>query len=53
MICIGNLKYTMRYYEKEELYDLEKDPDEMHSEIDNSACAEQIEQMKMQLLHWY
>ena len=43
----------MRYYEKDELYDLEQDPDEMHNEIDNPVYAEQIEKMKMQLLNWY
>lgn len=53
MIRMGSLKYTMRYYEKDELYDLEEDPDEMHNEIDNPVYAEQIEKMKMQLLNWY
>ena len=53
MIRMNSLKYTMRYYEKDELYDLEKDPAEMHNEIENPVYAEQIAKMKMQLLQWY
>lgn len=53
MIRMGNLKYTMRLYEKDTLYDLDKDPHEMHNEIDNPVYAEQLNQMKLRMLTWY
>ncbi len=53
MIRMGNIKYTMRLYEKDELYDLDKDPYELENRIDNPAYAETAEVMKMRLLRWY
>ena len=53
MMRMGNLKYTMREYEKDELYDLDKDPDEQINEIDNPEYKEKLMEMKDYLLHWY
>ena len=43
----------MREYEKDELYDLDKDPDEQINEIDNPEYKEKLMEMKDYLLHWY
>lgn len=53
MIRMGSLKYTMRLYEKDELYDLAKDPDELHNEIDNPAYEGKLCEMKERMLSWY
>lgn len=53
MIRIGNLKYTMREYERDELYDLDADPDEQINEIGNPAYEDQLKEMKEYLLRWY
>ena len=53
MIRMGNLKYTKRLYEIDELYDLDKDPNELVNEIDNPAYAEKIKAMQDRMLSWY
>lgn len=53
MIRMGNLKYVMRLYEEDELYDLEKDPKELNNIIGNSAYAEDVQKMKNRMLTWY
>lgn len=53
MIRMGNLKYTRRLYEKDELYDLDKDPDEMVNRIDDPEYAEDIRKMQERMLSWY
>lgn len=53
MIRMGNYKYTMRLYEKDEFYDLEKDPMELHNAIEEPHYQEQIAKMKNRLLQWY
>lgn len=53
MIRMGNLKYTMRLYEKDELYDLDKDPYELHNEIDNEEYADQVLKFKLRLLQYF
>ena len=53
MCRMENLKYTMRLYEKDELYDLEKDPEEQVNEIDNPAYAGDILRMQQVMLKWY
>ncbi len=53
MIRMGNLKYIQRLYERDELYDLEKDPAEMVNEIDNPAYKEDVLKMKLRMLEWY
>ena len=53
MCRIGNLKYTMRLYEKDELYNLENDPDEQVNEIDNPDYVQDILRMQKVILKWY
>lgn len=53
MIRVKNLKYTMREYERDELYDLLTDPDEQVNLIDNPAYAEQIKVLRNRMLEWY
>ena len=50
---MGDYKYTMRLYEKDEFYDLKKDPMELHNMIDEKCYQDQIQKMKLQLLTWY
>jgi hypothetical protein len=49
----GNIKYTMRLYEKDELYDLDKDPKELYNQIDNLEYQEIIVEMKQRVLQFY
>lgn len=53
MIRMGNLKYVMRLYEKDELYDLEKDPKELVNRIDETEYQGDIAKMRNRLLQWY
>ncbi len=53
MCRMGNIKYTMRLYEKDELYDLDNDPDEQINEIDNPKYASTIVKMQSAILKWY
>ena len=53
MIRMGNLKYVMRLYEKDELYDLEKDPKELVNRIDETEYQGDIAKMRSRLLQWY
>ena len=53
MMRMGNLKYTMREYERDELYDLDRDPDEQINEIDNPEYKEKLMEMKDYMLRWY
>ena len=53
MIRMGNLKYTRRLYERDELYDLDKDPDELVNRIDDPAYAAAIRKMQDRMLTWY
>ena len=53
MIRMGNLKYVQRLYERDELYDLEKDPDELVNIIDDPAYASEILKMQQRMLSWY
>lgn len=53
MIRMGNLKYTKRYYEEDELYDLTKDPDEQVNLIHDASYASQLQQLKNRMLDWY
>ena len=48
-----NFKYVMRLYETDELYDLQKDPDEIVNEINNPNYAIELAQLKNRLLTWY
>jgi arylsulfatase A-like enzyme len=53
MIRMGKLKYTMRLYERDTLYDLERDPHEQVNRIDDPAYAERVARMRDRLLIWY
>ncbi len=53
MIRMGDLKYVMRLYEEDELYDLAKDPKELNNIIDDPAYADDIDKMKKRMLTWY
>ena len=53
MIRMGNLKYIKRLYEKDELYDLDKDPLELHNIIDDEAYAIDVLKMKDRMLTFY
>lgn len=53
MIRMVNLKYTYRLYEKDELYDLDKDPMELRNAIDDPAYSERLTEMKGRLLQYY
>jgi len=51
-IRAGNLKYGYNSIARDELYDLEKDPFEMHNLIDDPAYATRVEEMKDRLAQW-
>ena len=53
MIFDGKYKYVLRLSGTDEFYDLEKDPREMHNEINNEAYAADILRLKLEMLHWY
>jgi len=46
-------KYVKRLYEKDELYDLKKDPGELKNIIDNPAYKKILTQLKDRMLTWY
>lgn len=53
MIRMGNMKYTMRLYEKDELYNLENDPFELNNLIDDDRYRDVCRDMKERLLYHY
>ena len=53
MIRMGNLKYVYRLYEKDELYDLDLDPNELNNLIEDSKYEKQCIEMKNQMLTWF
>ncbi|MBW2061265.1 MAG: DUF4976 domain-containing protein [Deltaproteobacteria bacterium] len=46
-------KYVRRLYEKDELYDLERDPQELHNVIADKAYSQDLSQLKERMLSWY
>ena len=44
--------YVRRLYEQDELYDLVKDPDELHNVIDDPSYAGVLAQLKERMLRW-
>jgi len=48
-----DFKYIRRLYERDELYDLRRDPQEGHNVIGDPAYAELIAQLKERMLRWY
>lgn len=53
MIRMGNIKFTSRLYENDELYDLDKDPMELNNLIDNEEYKKVYFNMKERLLKYY
>lgn len=53
MVRTPTHKYTRRYYEQDELYDLVADPGEMHNVIDDPAYADVLTALKERMLTWY
>lgn len=53
MMTNGKYKYVKRIYEKDEFYDLEKDPQEKLNQIDHKEFKEIISQMQLVMLEWY
>lgn len=53
MIRMNNIKYTMRLYEKDELYDLDNDPLELNNVIDNPDYKDIALKMRDRLLYHY
>jgi arylsulfatase A-like enzyme len=53
MIRMGNIKYVMRLYEEDELYDLEKDPMELENRIHDESYADIVLKMKLRMLQYY
>jgi len=48
-----NFKYVRRLYEKDELYDLNNDPEEMNNLIDDLKYKDILIRMKERILTWY
>ncbi|MBD3244089.1 MAG: sulfatase-like hydrolase/transferase [Chitinivibrionales bacterium] len=46
-------KYIRRLYEQDELYDLSRDPSELHNVIDDPAYAGTLAALKDRMLTWY
>lgn len=53
MIRMGNYKYVYRLYEKDEFYNLELDPKELHNAIDEPQYENDIMKMKLRILDWF
>ena len=48
-----DFKYIRRLYEKDELYDLTKDPEELNNAIDDDIYADVLSTLKERMLTWY
>ena len=53
MCRTARFKYVRRLYEDDELYDLERDPHELHNLIHEPAYANIRAEMQARLLTWY
>ena len=53
MCRTNNFKYVRRLYEKDELYDLVKDPEEVNNIIDDPIYNTVLSDLKERLLTWY
>ena len=49
---MGNIKYVYRLYEKDELYDLDKDPMELDNRVDDPQYADILTNMKLRMLQF-
>ena len=50
MVRVGDLKYVYRLYEKDELYNLALDPQELDNRIDDPAYANEVLEMKLKIM---
>ncbi len=53
MIRTERYKYVHRLYEKDELYDLQTDPNELDNRINDSALTDILQQLKDRLMRFY
>ncbi|AEE91774.1 Arylsulfatase [Tepidanaerobacter acetatoxydans Re1] len=53
MIRVGNFKYIERLYERNELYDIKNDPQELNNLIDQERYKNLVNKMKDRLLRFY
>lgn len=53
MIRMGDFKYVKRLYEKDELYDLANDPDELCNIIDEKRNQSIVAIFKARMLDWF
>lgn len=52
MCRMGSWKYVYRLYEEDELYNLEKDPIELHNLVGEKGQEERVKVMKFKILDW-
>lgn len=53
MCRTARFKYVRRLYESDELYDLERDPQELHNVVNDAAYSQVLAQMRERLLTWF
>ena len=53
MCRTNNFKYVYRLYEKDELYDLNKDPEELNNIVDDLKSKDVLNRLKERILTWY
>ncbi|MFP3903557.1 MAG: sulfatase-like hydrolase/transferase, partial [Armatimonadota bacterium] len=53
MIRSHDFKYVRRMYDTDELYDLRKDPDEVHNLIDDATMQDVVDEMSQAMLDWF
>jgi arylsulfatase A-like enzyme len=53
MCRTGRYKYVKRFYDEDELYDLEKDPGEVNNVISDPGYAGILQDLKERMLTWY
>jgi arylsulfatase A-like enzyme len=53
MLRTKDYKYVQRLYETDELYDLKKDPEELHNIINDPSMKDVLYELKDRLLKFY
>jgi len=46
-------KYVRQHYEQDELYDLEKEPQELRNVVEDPDYSQVLAQLKERMLNWY